>query len=101
MINTGIFKEALLCDGVKYLKKKNSKASYKNPPIPSGFEHVCGKWNSGFVIECKFDRSQFVWIPVGFLRTNGTLDGNFLQKNLDVDLLKKKMNFRKKSFTNR
>ena len=33
----------------KVFEKKNSKANYKNPPIPSGFEHVCGKWNSGLL----------------------------------------------------
>lgn len=55
--------------------------NYVNPPIPRGYEHVWGTVNSGFVIERCFDGSQFVWIPVGCLDSNGTLDGeNFSEK---------------------
>ena len=50
-------------------------ANYVNPPIPEGYKHVCGEWNNGFVIERCSDGSQFVWIPVGSLDSNGTLDG--------------------------
>ena len=46
-----------------------------NPPIPEGYKHVCGEWNNGFVIERCSDGSQFVWIPVVSLDSNGTLDG--------------------------
>ena len=49
--------------------------NYVNPPIPEGYKHVCGEWNNGFVIERCSDGSQFVWIPVGSLDSNGTLDG--------------------------
>lgn len=49
--------------------------NYVNPPIPEGYKHVCGEWNNGFVIERCSDGSQFVWIPVGSLYSNGTLDG--------------------------
>ena len=49
--------------------------NYVNPPIPEGYKHVCGEWNNGFVIERCSDGSQFVWIPVGSLGSNGTLDG--------------------------
>lgn len=49
--------------------------NYENPPIPEGYKHVCGEWNNGFVIERCSDGSQFVWIPVGSLDSNGTLDG--------------------------
>ena len=49
--------------------------NYMNPPIPEGYKHVCGEWNNGFVIERCSDGSQFVWIPVGSLDTDGTLDG--------------------------
>lgn len=49
--------------------------NYANPPIPEGYKHVCGEWNNGFVIERCSDGSQFVWIPVGYLDPNGTLDG--------------------------
>ena len=49
--------------------------NYANPLIPEGYKHVCGEWNNGFVIERCSDGSQFVWIPVGSLDTDGTLDG--------------------------
>ena len=49
--------------------------NYVNPIIPEGYKHVCGEWNNGFVIERCSDGSQFVWIPVGSLDSNGTLDG--------------------------
>ena len=49
--------------------------NYVNPPIPEGYKHVCGEWNNGFVIERYSDGNQFVWIPVGSLDSNGTLDG--------------------------
>ena len=50
--------------------------NYVNPPIPEGYKHICGEWNNGFVIERYSDGSQFVWIPVGSLDSNGTLDGD-------------------------
>lgn len=48
---------------------------YTNPPIPEGWEHVEGEWNNGFVIQDS-KGNQFVWVPVGFLDPNGTLDGS-------------------------
>lgn len=55
--------------------------NYANPPIPERYKHVCGKWNNGFVIERRSDGSQFVWIPVESLKSNGTLDGeHFVEK---------------------
>lgn len=55
--------------------------NYANPPIPEGYKHILGEWNNGFVIERESDGSQFVWIPVGSLDSNGTLDGeNFSEK---------------------
>ena len=47
--------------------------NYKKPPIPEMYHHVCGEWYNGFVIERFSDKSQFVWIPVGSLPSNGTL----------------------------
>ena len=65
----------------KVLEKRNSKVDYKKPPIPRGFEYVSGEWYNGFVVECRFDRCQFVWVPVSVLKANGTLDGrNFSEK---------------------
>ena len=49
--------------------------NYIYPPILEGYKYVCGEWNNGFVIERCSDGSQFVWIPVGNLDYNGTLDG--------------------------
>lgn len=55
---------------------------YETPIIPEGYKHICGEWNSGFVIERQTDKSQFVWVPVGSLYPDGTLDGgkNFSEK---------------------
>ncbi len=62
---------------VHYLHKLGSMPNYMNPPIPNHYEYVKGKWNRGFVIQNKNkrDRSEFVWVPVGCLEANGTLDG--------------------------
>lgn len=55
--------------------------NYINPPIPEGYVHICGEWNHGFVIQKLLDGSQFVWVPVGSLEANGTLDGRtFVEK---------------------
>ena len=55
--------------------------NYENPPIPKGYRHILGEWNNGFTIERDSDGSQFVWIPVESLDSNGTLDGeNFSEK---------------------
>ena len=50
--------------------------NYVNPPIPEGYKHICGEWNNGFVIERCSDGSQFVWVPVGSLDSDGTFDGD-------------------------
>lgn len=58
------------------IEKANSYSErYANPVVPEGYKHICGEWNNGFVIERCSDGSQFVWIPVGSLDSNGTLDG--------------------------
>ncbi len=51
-----------------------STECYQNPFIPKGFTYVTGTWNTGFVISDDFG-NEFVWIPVGWLESNGTLDG--------------------------
>ena len=67
------------CENV--LETNNLDLNYANPPIPERYKHVCGEWNNGFVIEKEIGRNQFVWIPVGSLDSNGTLDGvNFSEK---------------------
>ena len=47
---------------------------YKNPFVPQGFAYVTGEWNTGFVIADEFG-NEFTWVPVGWLESNGTLDG--------------------------
>lgn len=74
---------------------------YANPPIPDGYKFVEGKWNEGFVIERISDGSQFVWIPVGYLNPNGTLDGKrfcekFGRRKYDGDYIA--YNFSKKQY---
>ena len=49
--------------------------NYTDPPIPEGWEYVEGDWNNGFTIQDS-KGNQFVWVPVGFLDPNGTLDGS-------------------------
>jgi len=66
-------------------KKNNTpnvySENYTNPPIPEGYKYLEGEWNDGFVIEKVSDKSQFIWIPVGFLNPDGTLDGeHFTEK---------------------
>ena len=64
--------EKMLGDGIP---------NYMLPPVFDGFRYVEGKWDDGFVIEDKAFRSRFVWVPVGSLYANGTLDGkNFNQR---------------------
>lgn len=56
-------------------------SEYKNPPIPKGYKYVYGRWFNGLVIERESDGSQFVWVPVSNLESNGTLDGkSFCEK---------------------
>ena len=64
----------------RILQPDNSGLNYQNPPIPDGYRYVCGEWSHGFVIERIADGSQFVWIPVGFLPANGTIDGKTFDK---------------------
>lgn len=75
---------------VMSIEKSNSSLysdQYVNPPILEGYKHICGEWNNGFTIERISDGSQLVWTPVGWLDSNGTLDGKNLMKSLGEDLL--------------
>lgn len=48
--------------------------AYNKPFVPQGFTYLTGNWDSGFVIADSFG-NEFVWVPVGNLDKNGTLDG--------------------------
>lgn len=55
--------------------------NYANPPIPKGYSRIFGEWNTGIVIQRNSDKSQFVWVPVASLESNGTIDGkHFVEK---------------------
>lgn len=79
-VSNGIRGEVII-KAVKLKKKAEGfSENYMNPPIPDGYKHLYGEWNNGFVIERSSDKSQFVWIPVGSLKPNGTIDGKKFSK---------------------
>lgn len=53
--------------------------NYTTPPIPEGYKYVSGEWKTGFTIKSlngNFSLGDFwTWVPVGYLKSNGTLDG--------------------------
>lgn len=72
--------DGLLIWAISIPSKAKYVGDYKKPPIPDGYSHVEGNWNTGFVIQDKLG-NQYVWIPVGVLYSNGTLDGkHFTEK---------------------
>ncbi len=75
------FNMFLEIDSTKIVIAESYSKNYVDPPVPNGYRHVKGNWKTGFMIERKSDKSQFVWIPVGYLDLDGTLDGrNFSEK---------------------
>ena len=56
--------------------------NYKNPVVPDGYRHIVGTdWKTGFMVERKKDGSKFTFVPVGYLKPNGTLkDMQFNEK---------------------
>lgn len=56
--------------------------NYMNPVIPDGYRHVTyTDWKTGFQIERIKDGSLLEFIPVGYLKSNGTLNEiNFNEK---------------------
>lgn len=72
--------DRLFIRAIKLLRKEENFGDYTKPPIPEGYSHVEGKWDTGFVIQDELG-NQYVWIPVGVLPSNGTLDGkHFTEK---------------------
>lgn len=65
-------------------KDDNYSENYKNPPILDGFEHVLGEWHNGFVISKRSNGNEYVWIPVGYLNSNGTLDGKEFNRKFGI-----------------
>lgn len=49
--------------------------SFTDPVIPDGYRYAYGSWGDGFVIERIKDGSCFTFVPVGYLKENGTFDG--------------------------
>lgn len=61
-------------------------ATYNLPPIPKGFRHIEGMWNTGFVIKDQHG-NEFVWVPVGYLNKNDATQA--LKRYYDSNTYKK------------
>lgn len=68
--------DEIVIEDINYEKNLVYSDNYKNPYIPEGYVHLEGTWDTGFVIQNKADKSEFVWIPVGWLDADSTLDAN-------------------------
>lgn len=49
--------------------------NYMTPPVPAGYEHIGGTWDNGYIIRRVSDNSELVWIPVGAIDADGSIDG--------------------------
>lgn len=73
--------ERIVIEAINEPSSADCSYNYKNPKIPQGYVHLCGTWDTGFVIRNQDDGSEFVWVPVGWLECDATLDGkNFKEK---------------------
>ena len=79
----GIRYEVTETDGGLLIRAINISGvgDYKNPPVPKGYANILGEWHNGFVIQ-DWSNNEFVWVPVGILLENGTLDGEKFNKQL-------------------
>ncbi len=50
--------------------------NFQTPPIPPGYSFDKFSWNNGYTISRIKDNSTFIWVPVGCLSPNGTLDNS-------------------------
>lgn len=64
------------------------KISAENPYIPSGFKHVGGEVETGYIIEDE-NKNQFIWIPVesGKLTRNTMLHSDYEETNSTASAL--------------
>lgn len=83
----------LVIEAIHELKKDISEYDYKNPIIPQGFTYLKGEWKKGFTIRNMADGSEFVWVPVGYLEKDGSLNG----KNFNQSFGRR--NFREEEFS--
>lgn len=86
----------------KVLKNAKGKTlrlveNYKKPAVPEGYIHLEGSWKGGFVIQNQEDGSEFVWVPVGFLKPNGSLDSKNFNQKFGRRIFKER-NFSKKGY---
>lgn len=77
--------------------RKVKETNYQNPVVPEGYIHLEGSWKGGFVIQNQDDGSEFVWIPVGFLDSDGTFDGTSFKRKFGRRKFKER-NFLKKGY---
>lgn len=67
--------------GKNNVLEETDGVNFRNPKIPEGYIHLEGTWDTGLVIQNLTDKSEFVWIPIGWLEKNGTHDGvNFNER---------------------
>lgn len=52
-----------------------SRKRSMNPNVPTGFVPKGRTWDTGFLIQSSTTGYFYVWIPVGSLQENGTIDG--------------------------
>lgn len=90
-------KENVLKKAKSKALRKVKKINYQNPVVPKGYIHLEGTWRTGFVIQNQEDGSEFVWIPVGFLDPDGTLDGKHFNKKFGRRKFKER-NFSKQGY---
>lgn len=65
---------------------KDCLGSFYSPKIPEGYVHLEGTWETGFVIQNQADKSEFVWIPVGWFDPDVRGDSLY-HKELNPDLI--------------
>ncbi|MBP3255254.1 MAG: hypothetical protein J6M60_02030 [Clostridia bacterium] len=103
--NSIIVEVAKICESRKALvysayKKGDimKREKYQNPVIPKGYKYLEGEWQNGFVIQRISDKSELVWVPVGALVPNGTLDGKSFSEKFGLRIYQKFENVSEEGF---